>query len=1781
MSNNQKIDFSKFFLGEFLDKICEISKSRISGKEYKTVESLITNLKSESDFSDGIEILAREHSTSELSIFLFDILERIMDYPPTLVHDSLGEMAEDFVNTLEIMFEEEETLKTIRKINKKFESKKEIVTEDELVEEKPVELVEDKTVPAEKKTTEESFGIDDFIKTEFLKNINDNLVSELGNDRADDLIKFTEILINDSGENDFVNAPDSVSNLNEKLEKSFAQAEVGTKSIIDNREELNELLPGIVDNLKQLASENVEILDSSINANRIVIPDIKTDIPAEQKIEKKPTSIESLLFAYFQSEMDEYLEVFQNGFENLQNDSANISALERLEKKFHSFKEISMIHGYEIIEMLCTKMIQILSDARTNRYVIKDSFFDVSKEILDELSQCEKLKGKTTGSEEASHIDYLLNKLEESIDKTEIVQESEPTVTAEEEVQEETGDVVTENLISFEDGTSVFSIFRDVANDIQKHLKNELLENKDNESANDLFEKISKTASIFGNDSLNDFGVEYTNRLDNLKLIEGDKYSTAANSVIDILQNTIPKLSVEFKDNDWKDVFSEFDLNVTPFYTFQDSSELLAILMDIEKHNLNDFKKNLQKIINNQDEDLKDKQKYHFHRLHKNLNLLGTPDLMKFSEFYMNLFNGQTENNFSDVIINEIDQSYKLFIERVLEKGNSTNPEDILNALEEVMNESAQTEEKKEPEKTEEPPEDEMEEDLDQIFKDEAKNFIWKIEDAFALLETDYSNNTLLNEIEKNAHSLKSSARLMGKDDIADICAKVEKIVEQHISKNMAPEVENLNILRKSIGGVKSFIDDEIQSLEDFDSDLSQVEEKLQQEILSEGVEEDKPVDESEEKPLFADDDDDDDMLEIFKEESSNFINIIENSIESLKTGEQSSEAIHQFEYASHSLKSAAKMLGFREIGQIADGLEQLAESLSKNEIIHDDQIDDVLTKSVVTIKALSEGEKLSSSDIADMLNQLEIQRIIERQSESEDLQALKTDGSERFEIDPMIDLFIKEAWELLEKINRDLVELEKKHDSELLKNLNRNVHTLKGSAQMMQFEKIGKISHAIEDFFENHQDDKEALPDGALDPIFKGFDEIQELMESVKTGKGEVSSNYDEVLANLGISVEEKPKIESEPERIEKEPAIPQDAPEPETIEHKVPSLSADESQQLIKISTTRLDNLINMAAELVINKTQLVNYIDSLKKIGIDLDKDRDLLKNADYTLDDIIIKRKKTEVESEDSIDMVDYSDDSFNDLSNVSSNFKQTLTTIDSVTSKFNSLTQGFEQNIGRIANLIKMLHDDILQVRMLPIENLFNRFPRAVRDLSHQQKKKVDLVIQGEQTEMDRAMIESLTDPIMHLLRNAIDHGIETPADRKTDGKDESGTIFLKAHQDKNQIIIEVQDDGRGINLEAIKNKLIEKNIVNEEQLNEISTAEVLDYIFSPGFSTRDEASEVSGRGIGLDVVADQVQKLKGDIRVNSTPGNGTTFSIRVPLTLIISQVMLFKQADQILAVPLISVEESIQLNIDTITIKDNKKYINVREESIPVLDLNELLKFAEPKETGEVQAILIQETGIRYALIVDEVIRREEIVIKSLGDHLQNLEYVSGGTILGDGSIALIIDTTAIVRKVEKDYKEFSQDLSTTPKIKKQTVPLKEQQDIDKSIDKHKISDRKPVALIVDDSISVRRFVASVLEKNNYTTILASNGVDAIDCLAKTTFDIMVTDLEMPKMHGFELIEKVRAQKKYKKLPIVILTGRAGKKHKKMGVELGANAFIVKPFKEIDLLKTLKKFIVH
>jgi two-component system chemotaxis sensor kinase CheA len=481
-----------------------------------------------------------------------------------------------------------------------------------------------------------------------------------------------------------------------------------------------------------------------------------------------------------------------------------------------------------------------------------------------------------------------------------------------------------------------------------------------------------------------------------------------------------------------------------------------------------------------------------------------------------------------------------------------------------------------------------------------------------------------------------------------------------------------------------------------------------------------------------------------------------------------------------------------------------------------------------------------------------------------------------------------------------------------------------------------------------------------------------------------------------------------------------------------------------------------------------------------------------------------------------------------------------------------------QNIDFLTN---NMQEEVMGVRMVAVAYLFNIFPRAMRDLAQSKGKDIDFQIQGQDTRLDKAIIDEMKDPIMHLLRNAVDHGIE-PADvRKARNKPKNGKISLSAYQEGSQVIIEVSDDGAGIDVEKVKKEAIKRGIIASDRAGDLAEEQIQQIIFSSGFSTSDDVSETSGRGVGLDVVRDKIAKLKGMVEVFSKSGQGARFVMRLPLTLAITESLLVNAGSDTFAIPVESIVETLRVSPEDVKSIESKEAISVRGQIVPLVRLNDI--FGLPRkgivEKRFLPVVVVQSVEKRVALLVDELHGRQEIISKSIGQPLNNIKNISGATILGSGKVILILDIPSIIEAAEGV-------LIRRPQV----APRPEAAKIKK----------KKSILLAEDVLTTAMLEKNILESVGYSVVIARDGKEALDRARQETFDLVITDVLMPRMDGFELVETLRKDKIYKDVPIVIVTTRESDADKRRGLSAGADAYILKSeFTSEALLETLERLL--
>jgi two-component system chemotaxis sensor kinase CheA len=493
---------------------------------------------------------------------------------------------------------------------------------------------------------------------------------------------------------------------------------------------------------------------------------------------------------------------------------------------------------------------------------------------------------------------------------------------------------------------------------------------------------------------------------------------------------------------------------------------------------------------------------------------------------------------------------------------------------------------------------------------------------------------------------------------------------------------------------------------------------------------------------------------------------------------------------------------------------------------------------------------------------------------------------------------------------------------------------------------------------------------------------------------------------------------------------------------------------------------------------------------------------------------------------------------------------------------------FLEELNQVVSSVSMVTTDlqiaVMKTRMLPVSKVFNKFPRLVRDLSRELDKDIELIMMGEDTELDKSIVEVIGDPLVHMIRNSCDHGIESREDRKLANKSNRGYIELKAYNEGNQIVIEIKDDGAGMDADFLKMKALDKGIVSEKDISNMSDKEAYGLIFKPGFSTAAKVTGVSGRGVGMDVVKTNIEKLNGVIDIDSTLGVGSVFKLKIPLTLAIMQALLVAAQEEYFAIPLSSVLETVRINMDEIYTIDGKNVLKLRDEILSLVRLSDMYGVQNVLESdNQVYVVVIGIAESKLGLIVDGLVGQEEVVIKSMGDYLQGIEGIAGATIRGDGGVTLITDVSAMIdlaRSIDVDLTAI------------QGGSVEE-------VEKNSPSDYN--VLIVDDSYTDRNIMKKGLNPLGINIIEATNGVEALEVLKQgdRVFDAILIDIEMPQMDGYTLASEIRKYSRYKNLPLIAVTSRSSKSDRLRGVEVGMTEYITKPYSLKYLADTVSRNI--
>ncbi|MFP6313183.1 chemotaxis histidine kinase/response regulator CheAY2 [Helicobacter pylori] len=791
---------------------------------------------------------------------------------------------------------------------------------------------------------------------------------------------------------------------------------------------------------------------------------------------------------------------------------------------------------------------------------------------------------------------------------------------------------------------------------------------------------------------------------------------------------------------------------------------------------------------------------------------------------------------------------------------------------------------------------------------------------------------------------------------------------------------------------------------------------------------------------------------------------------------------------------------------------------------------------------------------------------------------------------------FLIEAFEMNEQLDQDLVELEHNpEDLDLLNRIFRVAHTIKGSSSFLNLNILTHLTHNMEDVLNRARKGEIKITPDIMDVVLRSIDLMKTLLVTIRdTGsdtnngkENEIEEAVKQLQAITSQNLEGAKETSGAKETLKEEAKeeIKEEAKE-ENKGNKAKAPTAENPASDNPLADEPDLDYANMSAE------EVEAEIERLLNKRQEADKERRAQKKQEAKQEVTLTKEPpktetpkapKTETKAKTKADTEENKAPSIG----VEQTVRVDVRRLDHLMNLIGELVLGknrliriysdveerydgekFLEELNQVVSSISAVTTDlqlaVMKTRMQPVGKVFNKFPRMVRDLSRELGKSIELIIEGEETELDKSIVEEIGDPLIHIIRNSCDHGIEPLEERRRLNKPETGKVQLSAYNEGNHIVIKISDDGKGLDPVMLKEKAIEKGVISERDAEGMSDREAFNLIFKPGFSTAKVVSNVSGRGVGMDVVKTNIEKLNGIIEIDSEVGVGTTQKLKIPLTLAIIQALLVGVQEEYYAIPLSSVLETVRISQDEIYTVDGKSVLHLRDEVLSLVRLSDIFKVdAILESNSDVYVVIIGLADQKIGVIVDYLIGQEEVVIKSLGYYLKNTRGIAGATVRGDGKITLIVDVGAMMDMAKSIKVNITNLMNESENTKSKNSP----------------SDY--IVLAIDDSSTDRAIIRKCLKPLGITLLEATNGLEGLEMLKNGDKipDAILVDIEMPKMDGYTFASEVRKYNKFKNLPLIAVTSRVTKTDRMRGVESGMTEYITKPYSGEYLTTVVKRSI--
>jgi chemosensory pili system protein ChpA (sensor histidine kinase/response regulator) len=1053
------------------------------------------------------------------------------------------------------------------------------------------------------------------------------------------------------------------------------------------------------------------------------------------------------------------------------------------------------------------------------------------------------------------------------------------------------------------------------------------------------------------------------------------------------------------------------------------------------------------------------------------------------------------------------------------------------------------------------------------------------------------------------AHRVRGAAALYGYGGVARLAERLETLLEQAPSAlpsqwpqtvdYMRMLTETIQVLARAIGQGES-------------EDESIVERCLtSQPGFVDSHQEGAPVPAAYVMPNL-----DSEVLAYFRPEADGYLDLIDHLIRSLRQNKNDHDAVDKLFRATHTLKGSAYTIEFQIIGDVAHPMEDCLMAIREQRCsLHDDVLD-AMSKASGTIRCILQRDPAHVEHLQSSVAQLMrvLKRICGGQGEDLSTQTSQPLGTTvdsplgrggtvvsgaPSQISPpdrylfpnleeeVLAYFVPEAQEYLETLEGDLLRLEdNSYSRELIDQLFRTAHTLKGSSYTVGFRAIGDLIHHVEDFMGAVRDERRKVLPEHTNVILRSIDVIRALIQGDSGSAALTKQRFDAVqseLKQLAPSSGLSPLITSPSEQVLSAPdSLHLSTSEPQRQDHGTGGVA--ETREVVRVSHARLERLMNLVGELVIGRGRLEQRLRALEQLSRQVLVFKTRLGDSIEAFADkhMFTYQESLSHQSEPTIQelsgLADFGNlelDKYDDFNILARRIGEITDDISESMLQLDGSIRSAHDDMSQLQQLTLLMRDEIARARMVPIGTPFTRFRRTIRETAHALSKDVSLVTSGEQTEVDTGVVERLVDPLVHLVRNAVYHGIEPSAERVAKGKPAVGTIHLHAAHRGNSVILEIEDDGAGMDLEKIRTKAVKMGLVQSEHAAQMSDAQVLQLIFLPGFSTAEQVGDQAGRGVGLDVVKQTIASMNGHIDVESESGAGTKFTLHIPLTLLIATALLVRAGTDRYAIPLAGIVEVSIPTVSSLRQQNDQTFLEFENHSIPVHSLRHLLSHEQSVIDAMMPVVIVRMATGSIGLAVDELLGRQEIVIKPLGALKPFAQSAFGGaTIDTEGRVVLVIDPSRL--------------LSREPKISVTTAlsSRRERHSEDVQPCNSKVNGTSDIRLLlVDDSLSIRKFVGKMLESAGYQVDTAVDGEDGFRKAAAMRYSLIITDLEMPKLNGFEVVQALRSRPDTKNTPVLVMTTRAGEKHHHMAMTVGATGYITKPVEERILLQEIERWV--